>query len=61
MSMFKGSGTKAPVKPSGEKSAAQNTAVGSGSRPTTSRIEIEDTSPPTAHGLGSRMVAGALK
>ena len=40
-------------------SAAQNTSVGSGSRPTASRIKIPSSAPADPHTLG-RSVPGAL-
>lgn len=52
--------------PSGEKpmnvgtSMPQNTAVGSGSRPTRSKIEIKSSAPEDCHTLG-RSTPGALK
>lgn len=41
-------------------SAPQNTAVGSGSRPTPSKYKIETSAPKNAHTLG-RDVPGSLK
>ena len=41
-------------------SAAQNTSVGSGSRPTPSKVKIATSAPTDPHGLG-RMSPGALK
>lgn len=49
--MLKGDhgGVKPDMK---EKSMKQDTAVGGGSRPTTSKIEIETSAPMNAHTLG---------
>ena len=44
----------------GKASASQNTSVGSGSRPTTSRIKIPTSAPTEPHTLG-RETPGALK
>lgn len=56
--MFKGDhgGVKAPK----ETSMKQDTAVGGGSRPTTSKMEIETSAPMNAHTLG-RAPADFLK
>jgi hypothetical protein len=56
--MFKGDhgGVKAPST----SSAPQNTAVGSGSRPTSGKITIETSAPSQPHRL-ERSVAGWLK
>lgn len=56
--MFKGDhgGVKAPK----ESSMKQDTAVGGGSRPTTSRMEIPTSAPMNAHTL-DRAPPGALK
>lgn len=48
------------AKPPAQSSAKQNTAVGSGSRPTRSKIEIESTAPKDPMTLG-RDVPGSLK
>ena len=53
-------GDKGGVKPDMEKSATQNTSVGSGSRPTTSKIMI-DTSAPSEPRTLSRAPAGWMK
>lgn len=42
-------------------SKTQGTAVGSGSRPTKSRIPIETSSPSDQHGLDGRKIKGSLK
>ena len=56
--MFKGDhGGTTPPKQS---SAPQNTAVGSGSRPTSGKIDIPTSAPAAAHTLG-RAVNGWLK
>lgn len=44
----------------GKASASQNTSVGSGSRPTSSKIKIPTSAPTDPHTLG-RSVPGALK
>ena len=49
-------GVKAPA----QSSAPQNTSVGSGSRPTPSRIKIESSAPTSPQTLG-RDVPGSLK
>jgi hypothetical protein len=49
-------GLKAPA----QTSAPQNTAVGSGSRPTPSRIKIKSSAPENAHSQG-RDVPGSLR
>lgn len=41
-------------------SAPQNTSVGSGSRPTASRIKIPTSAPENARTLGGRETPGAL-
>ena len=46
--------------PSKGGSAPQNTSVGSGSRPTRSRYEIQTSSPRDAQTLGGRKTKGAL-
>jgi hypothetical protein len=48
------------IKPPKETSAPQNTAVGSGSRPNSSKMAIETSAPANAHTLG-RDPGGALK
>ena len=48
------------VKPQKGSSAPQNTAVGSGSRPTSSKIKIETSAASDPQGLG-RKPAGSLK
>lgn len=65
--MMKGTGksvhiwSDAPAMPQEHgTSAPQNTAVGSGSRPTPSKYKIETTAPEDPHTLG-RDVAGSLK
>lgn len=42
-------------------SMPQNTAVGSGARPTPSRVKIASSAPDDAHGLDGRKTPGALK
>jgi hypothetical protein len=56
--MFKGD--HGGVKPMPESSMKQNTAVGGGSRPTTSKVLIETSAPMNAHQL-DRAPAGWLK
>jgi len=48
------------LKPPAQTSAPQNTAVGSGSRPTMSKHKIETSAPADPKTLG-RDVAGSLK
>lgn len=48
------------MKGSKGSSASQNTSVGSGSRPTPSKIKIPTSAPENAHTLG-RDVPGSLK
>lgn len=48
------------LKPPPQSSRPQNTAVGSGSRPTPSRIKIPSSAPANAHTQG-RDVPGSLK
>lgn len=48
------------MKAPSQSSAAQNTAVGSGSRPTPSRIKIDTSAPMNPQTLG-RSTPGALK
>lgn len=57
MSLF---GSKGSVKAPAQTSASQNTAVGSGSRPTPSRIKIDTSAPENPKTLG-RDVPGSLK
>lgn len=53
--------SKSPtIKPEKGSSAPQNTAVGSGSRPTSSKIKIETSAPSDPQGLG-RKPSGSLK
>ena len=56
--MFKND--KGGVRPPAQSSAPQNTAVGSGSRPTGGKIGIEVAAPANPHTLG-RAPAGWLK
>lgn len=56
--MFKGD--RGGVKPDMEKSAKVHDEVGSGSRPTTSKMEIPTSAPPDAHTL-DRAPPGFLK
>lgn len=58
MGMFKGD--VGGVRPPKQTSMPQNTAVGSGSRPTMSKVMIETTAPANPHSLG-REPPGALK
>ena len=51
---------KGVVQPKGGNSAPQNTSVGSGSRPTKSKMPIESSAPMDPHTLG-RGTPGALK
>lgn len=51
---------KGVVKAPAQSSAPQNTSVGSGSRPTKSRMSIETSAPSNPHTLG-RDVPGSLK
>lgn len=52
---------KPSLKAPAQSSAPQNTSVGSGSRPTSSRFKIEDSAPANARMLGGRgEVPGAL-
>lgn len=46
--------------PSKGGSAPQNTSVGSGSRPTRSRMPIESSAPSDPYGLDGRKTKGAL-
>jgi hypothetical protein len=48
------------VKPPAQSSRPQNTAVGSGSRPTASKIKIDSSAPHNPKTLG-RSTPGALK
>ncbi len=52
MSLYQGKGGPGPS--SGDKSAPQNTSVGSGSRPTPSRIKIDSSAPADMKNLGGR-------
>lgn len=56
--MFKGD--RGGVRPPAQTSMPQNTAVGSGSRPTTSKINIPTTAPENPHEL-DRAPGGWLK
>lgn len=53
---------KGGVKPASKGNSAKvHIPVGSGSRPTTSKIAIPTSAPANAHSLDSRMPKGALK
>jgi len=48
------------VQPPAQSSAPQNTSVGSGSRPTKSKIKIDSSAPMDAYGLDGRKTKGSL-